>query len=244
MSVSVREMALEFRLPDGSLQHMAMLNTPVFVAAQPLTFNEMIKAVKPDPTTGEPDQGRLREFLNSHPDAFAQWNFLAAAGPSPSYANSPYFSVHTFRFIAADGRTHFVRWRFIPHDGTKWITPSQAVWTDGSRMEDRLIERLRRGPLRWDMMVYVGEPDDTTDNASIAWPESRRHFKPGTLTIARATPEPAAHCQKASFDPLIVADGIAPADDPILLFRSPTYAVGFVRQLSLALQRGRLAAGR
>src|SRR5215469_1170616 len=107
------EMALEFRFPDGSLQHMAMLDTPLFVPAQPATFSEMIKAVKPDPSTGEPDQSRLHDFLDSHPDAFAQWQFGAVTEPISNYANSPYFSIHTFRFIDTDGRTHFVRWRFI-----------------------------------------------------------------------------------------------------------------------------------
>ena len=230
-----RELALEFRLPDGSLQHMAMLNTPVFVPSEPLTFNEMIKAVKPAASTGEPDQERLHDFLRLHPDAFARSNFLAAADPSPGYASSPYFSIHTFRFIDAAGRTHFVRWRFLPAEEEKRMTESQAVWPRGNSMAQRLLERLRTGPVRWDMIVYVGQPGDTTDNASIAWPESRRHFKAGTLTITQAGPESAADCEKAGFDPLIVADGIGLADDPVLLFRSPTYAIAFVGRLARAL---------
>lgn len=234
-SRTAREMALEFRLPDGSVQHMAMLNTPVFVASEPLTFNEMIKAVKPDPSTGEPDHGRLQEFLNAHPAAFAQSNFLAAADTHLSYADSPFFSIHTFQFIDAEGRTHSVRWRFIPEDREQRLTPSPEVSTHASSLEQGLSERLRRGPVRWDMIVYVGAPDDTTDNASIAWPEGRQHFKAGTLTIARHEPETAAACEKAEFDPLIVADGIAPSDDPVLLFRSPTYAIAFVGRLSRAL---------
>ena len=229
------EMALEFRLPDGGLQHMAVLNTPVFVAAQPLTFNEMIEAVKLDPRTGQPDRGRLRAFLESHPDAFAQRNFRAATDPTPNYADSAYFSIHTFRFIDTDGRTHFVRWRFIPLDGEKSTTPSRVTRTNGNLIAERLMEQLRRGPVRWDMIVFVGEPDDTTDNASIAWPESRRHFKAGTLRITGATPESATDCQKARFDPLILTDGIALADDPVLLFRSPTYARAFVGHLSQTL---------
>ena len=234
-SRSAHEMALEFRLSDGSRQHMAMLSTPVFAASEPLVFNEMIKAVKPDPNTGEPDQGRLRDFLDSHPDAFAQSNFLAATEPPASYANSAYFSIHTFRFIDADGRTHFVRWRFIPDDGEQRTPASQRVSTHGSSMEERLSERLRRGPVRWDMMVYVGESNDTTDNASIAWPEGRQHLKAGTLTITQATPGIAADCESARFDPLIVADGIALSDDPVLLLRSPSYAIAFVGRLSQAL---------
>ena len=49
---SARGMALEFALPDGSLQHMAMLNTPVFGAAHPRTFLDLMLALKPDPASG------------------------------------------------------------------------------------------------------------------------------------------------------------------------------------------------
>jgi hypothetical protein len=31
--------------------------------------------------------------------------------------------------------------------------------------------------------------------------------------------------RKINFDPVVIADGIAPTDDPILLFRSPAYAI-------------------
>jgi catalase len=48
-------------------------------------------------------------------------------------------------------------------------------------------------------------------------------------------PEIAGVCEKVGFDPLIVADGIAPSDDPVLLFRSRTYAVAFVSRLTRAL---------
>jgi catalase len=30
----------------------------------------------------------------------------------------------------------------------------------------------------------------------------------------------------------VMANGIAPTDDPVLLFRSPTYAVSFVKRLT------------
>jgi catalase len=36
-----RGLALQFSLPDGGLQHMTMLNTPVFGAATPQTFLDM-----------------------------------------------------------------------------------------------------------------------------------------------------------------------------------------------------------
>jgi catalase len=81
------------------------------------------------------------------------------------------------------------------------------------------------------MIVYVGEPGDTLDNPTIAWPETRKHFTAGTLTIKLATPQKGAACERINFDPLIMADGIAPTNDPILLFRSPAYAVSFAKRL-------------
>jgi catalase len=85
------------------------------------------------------------------------------------------------------------------------------------------------------MIVYLGEPGDATDNASIAWPEVRGHFKAGTLTVTQVLSESAAECRKLGVNPLTVADGIAPTDDPVLMFRSPTYAISFLRQLSQAV---------
>jgi catalase len=229
-----REVELEFRLPGHSLQHMAMLNTPLFGTSDPATFGEMIVVAKPDPDTGMPDARKLREFLAAHPGAFAQSNFVTATDTPSSYASSAYFSIHTFRFIDAEGRTRFVRWRFLPRDGETTLSAEPGSIAQDAP-EERLIERLASGPVRWDMIVYLGEPADTTDNPSIPWPQERRHLKVGTLTITQALPRNAALCAKMNFDPLIAADGIAPADDPVLLFRSPAYGLTFSALLAQAL---------
>jgi catalase len=55
-------MALEFRLPDGGLQHMTMINTPMFFAAMPRTFLDKMLALKPDPATGKPYPEALKAF--------------------------------------------------------------------------------------------------------------------------------------------------------------------------------------
>jgi catalase len=231
-SKNARGMALEFRLPDSSRQHMTMLNTPVFGAANPVTFNDMQLASKPDPKTGKPDPAKLREFLASHPDALAQSRFLTAHNPPPSYTNSAYFSIHTFKFIDTAGVVHLVKWRFVPRDGQKRLTAAEMVSAPKDFLEQRLIERVHKGPVQWDMVVYVGEPGDPEDNATIAWPETRRHFIAGTLTINQATAQSGAECEKINFDPLVMADGIGPTNDPVLFFRSPAYAISFGKRMS------------
>jgi catalase len=229
---NARGMALEFRMSDGSRQHMTMLNTPVFGAARPGTFDAMILAAKPDPKTGKPDPDKLHEFLASHPDASAQSSFLTNNNPPESYADSAYFSIHTFKFLDAGGGVHPVKWRFIPHDGEKRLTDSEIAIAPKDFLEQRLIERVSKGPAQWDMVVDLGEPGDPEDNPTIPWPQTRRHIKAGTLTITQAMPQSGAECEKINFDPLIMADGIAATNDPVLLFRSPAYAISFAKRLS------------
>jgi len=98
-------------------------------------------------------------------------------------------------------------------------------------LEQALIVRTKQGPVRWDMLIALGEPGDTEDNPTIAWPENRKSVKVGTLTISSAMPQKGGKCEKINFDPLVMGDGIAPTNDPILLFRSPAYAVSFAKRM-------------
>jgi catalase len=99
------------------MHHITMLNTPVFGAAQPRTFFDLMHALRPDPTTGKPDLEKLKAFKASHPDSLAQAEYLASHNPPASYANSTYWGIHTFHFIDRKGRVTPVRWRFVPQDG-------------------------------------------------------------------------------------------------------------------------------
>lgn len=228
---SARGMALEFRLPDGQLQHMTMLNTPVFGAASPRTFLDLQLAMRPDPATGKPDPEKLKAFKASHPDNLAQAQFLESHNPPASYASSAYFGIHTFKFINKENKTTLVRWQYVPQDGEKRLSDDELKSAGPSFLEQALISRARQGPIRWDMVVTIGEPGDPEDNPTLAWPEARRKIKVGTLTIKAATPQKGAECERINFDPLVMADGIAPTNDPVLQFRSAAYAVSFAKRL-------------
>jgi len=229
---SPRGMALEFRLPGGALQHMTMLNTPVFGAAQPRTFLDLTVAMKPDPATGKPDPEKIRAFKASHPDNLAQAQFLTTHNPPPSYANSSYFGIHTFKFVNSTGKVTPVRWRFVPEDGEQHLSDEALKTLPANFLEDRLIRRTSQAPLRWDMWVSIGQPGDPENDPTQAWPEQREQVKAGTLSLTAAMPQKGAACEKINFDPLVMAEGIAPSDDPVLHFRSPAYAVSFAKRLS------------
>ncbi|RZI40957.1 catalase family peroxidase [Herbaspirillum sp. HC18] len=229
---SPRGMALEFQLPEGHLQHMTMINTPVFGASSPKTFFDLTVATRPDPKTGKPDPEKIKAFQASHPDNKEQAQFLETHNPPASYANSAYFGIHTFKFISKDNKTTLVRWQFVPQDGEKRLSDEELKSAGPNFLEPALIRRTQRDPVRWDMVVTIGEPGDPEDNPTLAWPPERRKIKAGVLTINAAMPQKGARCEPINYDPLVMSDGIKPTNDPVLLFRSPAYAVSVGKRLA------------
>src|ERR1044072_1815597 len=228
---STRGMALEFRLPNGSLQHMTMLNTPMFFAAMPRTFLDKMLALKPDPATGKPDPETWKEFLASHRDNAAQPNFLDENNPPKSYANSAFYGIHTFKFINQDNKVTLVRWRFVPRDGERQLTDAELTSMPVDFLEQTLISRTQLAPILWDMWLTIGEPGDAEDDPTILWPKGRKEITVGTLTISTAMNQNGAGCEKINYDPLVMGEGMAATNDPILLFRSRSYGVSFSKRL-------------
>jgi len=229
---SPRGLALEFDLPDGSVQHMAMLNTPVFGAANPQTFYDMLIAKTPDPLTGKPDPKKIKAFKASHPDTEAQGRFMANNNPPSNYYNSAYYGIHTFKFVNKNNKVTLVRWRFVPQDGEKQLSKAELQSLPANFLEKALIKRTEKSSVNWDMLVTIGKPGDIQDNPTIAWPKDREEIKVGTLTINKAMIQKGAKCKNINFDPLVLSDGIEASNDPVLLFRSPSYAISFSKRLS------------
>lgn len=227
---SPRGMALQFKLPGGQLHQMAMLNLPIFGAASPQTFLDLMVALKPDPATGKPDPEKMQAFKASHPDSLAQGQYLASHNPPASYATSTYWGIHTFMMIDGKDRATPVRWRFVPQDGDKALSDEELKSRPANFLEQALIDRVQKGPVRWNMLLSIGQAGDPQDNPTLAWPGERQEIKAGTLSITKALAEKGAACEAINFDPLVMADGIAPSNDPVLHFRSSAYAVSFAKR--------------
>ncbi len=228
---SPRGMALEIRLPDGAPHHLTMLHTPTFFAAVPRVFLDQFIAMKIDAATGKADPAKLKAFMAKHETSPGQGEFLARNNPPPSFANCAFYGIHTFKFIDRAGKVTLVKYRFVPRDGEKQLTDVEQKTWPRDFLEKALIERMKRGPALWDMIVTIGEPGDVEDNPTLLWPANRREIKAGTLSLASAAPSADAGSYKINFDPLVMADGIAATDDPVLLFRSPSYGASYSKRL-------------
>jgi catalase len=227
-----RGMALEFELPQIKVQHFTMLNVPVFGAATPQSFYDGVLANTPDPATGKPDPEKQAAFKASHPDARALGEYLAKNNPVVSYANSDFYGIHTFKFINKAGKTTLVKWRFVPQDGVKRLSDEELKTASARFLDDDIMARTKAGPVRWDMILTIGEPTDEQTNPTVYWPTDRKQIKAGVLALTSASPQQGGACEKINFDPLVMAQGIAPTNDPVLLFRSPAYADSYAKRLT------------
>ena len=227
-----RGLALQFKLPGNSIHHFTMLNVPVFGAATPQTFYNALLSNMADPATGKPNPEKQKQFRETHPDTKPLGEFMAKNNPPVSYANIDFFSIHTFKFINANNQTTLVRWHFVPEDGVKRLTDAEMGTMPARFLDDDLIAKTKKGSVRWNMMLTIGEDSDVQTNPTIYWPAERKTIQAGVLTLTSATLQKGADCEKINFDPLVMADGIAPTDDPILQFRSPSYAASFVKRLT------------
>ena len=233
--------ALNFQLRDGEVWRTAMDDTPIFLVATPQAFVDFQLATAPDPQTGEPDAARVAAFLAGHPEtrAFMAW---MRDNPLPSsFANGTYYSINAFRFTDAAGRSRFVRWSLVPEAPFGTLDKATLASLGRDFLFEDIAMRLRQGPLHWHMIVTVAAPGDPTNDATKQWPADREAVNVGTLVIDRAQLEGDGACRDVTFDPLILPDGIAASDDPLLPARSAAYAVSLTRRAGEPAQPGGLA---
>ncbi|PKH24765.1 catalase [Enterobacterales bacterium CwR94] len=226
--VPVRSLALALTLPNGQQWRTGMNALPFFPVATPAGFYDQQIATRPDPTTGKPNPQHVAAFIARHPEAKAFFAWAKTFTPTNSWTNARYNSLNAFRFIDTGGNVTPVRWSLIPQAAA--MPMSAADRQDPLFLQHDLEKRLQQGPQQWQLQITVAGPQDNPRDASIAWPASRQTVNAGTLTLTHASPQEKAACNDINYDPLILPEGIAASDDPLLNARSATYAKSYNRR--------------
>ncbi|EFV12286.1 catalase family peroxidase [Segniliparus rugosus] len=224
---AARGLGLRFFLPEGEQWRTAMINSPVFPAQTPEAFFAFNVANRPDPATGKPDPAKLAEFLAANPATAAALAIAQAAKPSPTFASSTFYGLSAFVCTHGSGTKTPVRFSLVP-DGAE---AAEAVGDGPDFLFEDLAERLRRGPVRYKLMLQIGEPgEDPTNDPTKPWPESRRRIEAGTVVLEPAAKAAAARIRDTNFDPTVLPEGIELSDDPIPPARAAIYAESFRRR--------------
>ena len=231
---AVRGLGLQFSLPDGELWRTAMVSLPVFPVRTPEAFYELLLASQPDPGTGKPDPTRMGAFLARHPETVKAFAVIKSQPVSSGFADSTFHGLNAFRFRNRAGESIPVRWLMAPVQPIEPAGPGPLQAKNA--LFDALIAAIHRQPLRWRLIVIVGQPGDPTGDASVAWPAEREQVDVGTVTLDRVESDDTSAAASINFDPLVLPAGIAPSDDPLPSARSAVYSQSFRRRSGEAKQ--------
>jgi catalase len=253
----VRGLAVRFHLADGAATDLLAMTLTEFFTPTPDTFLLFGRATKPIPVTRESawkklfDMLRLMqplpdpypgqresanagaiEFADRH--AYSELSVFHAAtiGAPVSYARAAYHAVHTFVVVAPDGARRFVRFSWLPVAGVRNTDP-KATPCD-KYLQQKLRDRLAQEPVRFILMMSIGEAGDDFNDPSRSWPPHRARVVMGTLTIDAVAEDQVENCERLSFNPWRLVAGIEPSDDPILSLRRDAYEFSRKRRRGIA----------
>ena len=215
-----RGLAVKFYLPDGGKTDLVSLSLPCFFVRTPEDFLSFTQA-RMNPEQLMPD------WLGAHPEALTAIQAALSADPPASYATCVYNSIHSFRWIDADGGTRFVRYRWVPEAGEQTLPTDQARERGRDYLQQDI---LGRGETAFTLRVILSEEEDAVDDPTVAWPEEREQLDVGRLALTGPELERERDGDILVFDPARMTDGIELSDDAILRVRSDAYRVSVARR--------------
>jgi catalase len=217
-----RGMAVKFYLPDGGKTDIVGLTLPCFFVRTPEDFLSFTQARK-DPERLMPD------WLGAHPEALAAIQAALGADPPASYATCAYNSIHSYRWLDADGGSRFVRYRFEPEAGEHTLSGEEAKALGRDYLQEDIVAR---GESAFRLRAIIAAEEDAVDDPTVPWPGERESVDVGRLVVDGPELERERDGDVLVFDPTRVTDGIELSDDAILRFRAPAYSVSVERRIN------------
>jgi catalase len=220
---SPRGFAIKFQLPDGSTSDIVAHSYNGFPSPTADDFRDLLIALG---TSGPnaPKPTPLDTYLGSHPAAKI---FFTTPKPAPvSYATLPFYGVNTFKFINAAGATTYGRYQFLPLAGNHYLSDAQAAKETSDYLSKEIVERLKKGPVKFALVIQVAAPGDKLDDPSVTWSSTHRTVELGTISITHAVVDNDAAQRKLLFLPNALPAGIEP-EDPMINARSAAYPISY-----------------
>jgi catalase len=166
-----------------------------------------------------PHPNAIEKFLGAHPtDA----TFVQIPKPIPtSFAKESFFAVSAFKFTNADGVSRYGRYRVLPVAGNEFLHDAAAAARSPNFLFDEIKERVAKESVRFRVVVQLAEDGDTTDDATVRWPEERRQLAFGEISLQEIAANNAASSNTSSL--ILSREWMASKPRPILSSsREPT----------------------
>ena len=229
---SQRNMALQFNLPNGEQWLMGNISAPVFGAASPQQFIDLLISRQADPATKVADPAKMKAFNDANPEVLLQGKHYASQPVPASFGALNYWGVHAFAFVNAGGTRQFGKWIFEPVGGVQGLTDDEAKAKGPSFLFDDLRQRVKEGRVAFNFNLELAQAGDKLDSATVPLPEGRKKVTLGTLKITAVAEDAAGPCLTVNYNPMILPKGVEPSADPMLSARAAPYAISQGRRLS------------
>lgn len=216
--------------PQGDASEFVFISAPVFGAKTPEQMLAGLKARAPGPD-GKPDQEKIKAFTAANPEAANQSKWLASKPIPASWTTTPYWGAHVFTLTDASNKATLAKLKFVPKQEAAGLSDDDAKAKGKDFYVAELTERLGKGPIAFDLVALAAKDGDPMNDVTAMWPdeETRSTVTLGTVSIAKI--EDKAACDGQTFDPTVLAEGLAgPSEDPMFAIRSPAYAVSVTRR--------------
>lgn len=234
----VRGFAVKFYTLEG-IYDLVSNNMGIFFIQDATKFPDLVHAVKPEPDKEIPQASSAHDtfwdFISLMPETMhnVMW-LMSDRGIPRSLRMMEGFGIHTFRFINEEGKSHFVKFHWKPHQGVNGL-----AWDEAQRLSGKdpdfhrrdLWDAIEEGHFpRWDLGVQIVPeedehkyPFDLLDATKIIPEEMVPVEIIGTMTLNRNPDNFFAETEQVAFHPGHIVPGIDFTNDPLLQGRLFSY---------------------
>jgi len=230
-NASPRGCAIRFHLADHVHTDIVSHSVDAFPARTAEGFLEFLNALIATDFAG-PHPNAIEQFLGAHPAAL---KFVQAPKPIPtSFAKESFFAISAFKFSNAEGLSRYGRYRVLPLAGNEYLEAAAAAAQTPNFLFDEIAKRAAKEPVRFQIVVQLAQDGDTTDDATVRWPEDRPRLVLGEISLKEIIPNNPSEQQQIIFDPIPRVDGIEASADPLFEPRANVYLMSGRRRRTAA----------
>ncbi len=233
-----RGFAVKFYTDEGNWDLVGN-NIPVFFIQDAMKFPDLVHAVKPEPHNAMPQAASAHDtfwdFVSLMPESMHMLMWVMSDRAIPrSFRTMQGFGVHTFRLVNAAGQSRFVKFHWLPKQGTYSLVWDEAVRISGADPDFHrrdLWESIEMGEYpEWELalQVFTEEeaaefPFDVLDPTKIVPEELVPLQVVGRMVLDRNPDNFFAETEQVAFCAAHVVPGIDFSNDPLLAGRIHSY---------------------
>ncbi len=234
----VRGFAVKFYTEAGNWDLVGN-NIPVFFIQDAIKFPDLVHAVKPEPHHGMPQAASAHDtfwdFVSLMPESTHMLTWVMSDRAIPrSYRMMQGFGVHAFRFVNAEGDSHFVKFHWTPRLGTHSLVWDEAMKLGGADSDFHrrdLWDAIEAGEYpEWELGVQLMTESEAESfsfdilDATKIVPEELVPVRPvGRMVLNRNPDNFFAETEQVAFCTAHVIPGIDFSNDPLLAGRIHSY---------------------